>query len=280
VRKLLGALVVAALVACLLASQPALAVPRGRVVIYDKLEVGLDTLMEVTVAGPVEVVEGDTAKVTIMLRAVRPLYVEFLSVSLLYYGPLEYDSKWLFTEWLPFDSVKVLEGASVPAGWSTTIEREVTFSEWGDAIVEVWLGAWYTKWGERTFSQVKIHFPLTKVKPRLLIESERYKELYTSLRLNYSLLLREYELLNKSYADLWQRYEKFSAWCGTLYRNYTQLRSEYDALKRERETYTALAVAALLAAVGVAAYGWVKTVRAGKAQQRATKPAAQEAGGD
>jgi opacity protein-like surface antigen len=41
----------------------------------------------------------------------------------------------------------------------------------------------------------------------------------------------------------------------------------------------ALAAAALLAAAGVAAYGWVKAARAGKAQQRATKPDAREAGG-
>ena len=254
--------------------------------IYDKLEVDLDTLMEVTVAGPVEVVEGDTAKVIIMLRAVRPLYVEFLSVSLLYYGPLEYDSKWLFTEWLSFDSVKVLEGASVPAGWSTTIEREVTFSEWGDAIVEVWLGAWYTKGGERTFSQVKIHFPLTKVKPRLLIEPERYRNLYESLRLNYSILLSNYtkllwsyEQLNKSYANLEKNYIELARKYSSLYWNYTQLLDDYKALKSEPKFYITFAAAALLAAAGVAAYGWLKAAIAGKAQQRATKPAAQEAGG-
>jgi hypothetical protein len=49
-RKLLGAFAIAILVACLLVPQLALAVPQGRVEVSKELEVGLDTLMEVTVA--------------------------------------------------------------------------------------------------------------------------------------------------------------------------------------------------------------------------------------
>jgi hypothetical protein len=281
VRKLLGAFAVAILVVCLLAPQLALAVPQGRVEVSKELEVGLDTLMEVTVVGPAEVAEGDTARVTITLRAVRPLEVRFLRVELSYHSLLKLGDKWVYFGWLPLVSIKVLENTNVPGGWSTTIEREVVFSDWGDAVVEVWLSAYYTDWlGERKYASVTIHFPLTKVKPKLLIEAERYKELYTSLAQNYSILSWMYDRLNASYTSLQQSYSELAGRYSALYRNYTQLRSEYDALKREREAYTALAVAALLAAVGVAAYGWVKTVRAGKAQQHATKPAAQEAGGD
>jgi hypothetical protein len=255
--------------------------------VSEELEVGLDTLMEVVAVGPAEVVEGDTARVSITLRAVRSLEVLLLHVSLRYFSVSESDGKWLYWGWLPLASTKVLENMDVPGGWSTTIEREVEFSEWGDAVVEVQLIAGYTdRLGERKYGSVTVHFPLTKVKPRLMLEAERYRELYTryrelytSLSANYSALLWSYKGLNESYADLEKRYTELADRYSALYRNYTQLRNEYDALKRERETYTALAVAALLAAVGVAAYGWVKTVRAGKAQQRAAKPAAREAGG-
>ena len=280
IRKLLSALAVAILVSCLLAPRPAFAVPQGRVEVSEELEVGLDTLMEVVAVGPAEVVEGDTAKVSITLRAIRPLEVRFLNVYLQYFPVSKLGGEWHYWGWLPLVSVKVLENTDVPGGWSTTIEREVVFWDWGDAIVKVWLSAYYTDWlGERKYVSVTVHFPLTKVKPKLLIEAERYKELYTSLAQNYSILSWMYDRLNASYTSLQRSYSELADRYSALYRNYTQLRSEYDALKREREAYTALAVAALLAAVGVAAYGWVKTVRAGKAQQHATKPAAQEAGG-
>jgi hypothetical protein len=280
VRKLLGALAVAALVACLLTPQPALAVPRGRVEVSEELEVGLDTLMEVTVVGPAEAVEGDTAKVTITLRAVRPLEVSRLRVSLSYHSLLKSDDRWLYFGWLPYVTITVLEKASVPAGWSTTIEREVEFSRWGDVVVEVWLGAYYTDWlGERKYASVTVHFPLTKVKPELMLEAERWRELYWGLERNYSALLWAYRALNGSYAELQRSYDKLTRDYSALYRNYTQLRSEYESLKREREACTALAAAALLAAAGVTAYGWLKAARAGKAQQRAAKPDAREAGG-
>ena len=279
-RKLLGAFAIAILVACLLVPQLALAVPQGRVEVSKELEVGLDTLMEVTVAGPAEVAEGDAARVTITLRAVRPLEVRFLNVYLQYFPVSKLGGEWHYWGWLPLASVKALENTDVPGGWSTTIEREVVFSDWGDAVVEVWLSAYYTDWlGGRKYASVTIHFPLTKVKPKLLIEAERYKELYTSLAQNYSILSWMYDRLNASYTSLQRSYSELADRYSALYRNYTRLQSEYDALKREREAYTALAVAALLGAVGVAAYGWLKAVRAGKAQQHATKPAAQEAGG-
>jgi hypothetical protein len=280
IRKLLSALAVAILVSCLLAPRPAFAVPQGRVEVSEELEVGLDTLMEVVAVGPAEVVEGDTAKVSITLRAIRPLEVRFLYVYLQYFPVSKLGGEWHYWGWLPLASVKVLEKTNVSGGWSTTIEREVKFREWGDVVVEVWLSAYYTDWlGERKYASVTVYFPLTKVKPELLPEAERYRELYESLSANYSALFWMYKGLNESYANLEKRYTELADRYSALYRNYTQLRSEYDALKREREAYTALAVAALLAAVGVAAYGWVKTVRAGKAQQHATKPAAQEAGG-
>ena len=133
-------------------------------------------------------------------------------------------------------------------------------------MVEVWLIARYTGWGgERKSASVEAYLPLTKVEPLLMYQVEQWEVLYRSLYRNYTNLLWEYKWLNSSHS--------------TLLRSYAQLRSEYETLKREREAYTALAVAALLAAAGVAAYGWLKVVRAGKAQQRAAKPAAREAGG-
>jgi hypothetical protein len=287
VRKLLGALAVAALVAYLLTPQPAFAVPRGRVKVSKELVVCSDTLMEVTVLGPAEAVEGDTANVTITLRTIRPLRVWYLNVNLLTISVYKYDDKLYYGGWLPFTTIKVLEDTDVPGGWSTTIEREVKFEEWGDVVVEVELFAWYTdRKGEYKEASVKVHLPLTKVETALMFKTEQYRNLYESLRLNYSILLSDYtillwryEQLNKSYANLEKDYIELARKYSSLYWNYTQLLDDYKALKSEPKFYITFAAAALLAAAGVAAYGWLKAARAGKAPQRATKPAAQEAEG-
>jgi hypothetical protein len=230
--------------------------------------------MEVTVSGPAEVTEGDTAKVSVTLRAVRPLEVRYLDVYLNHFPVYKSDDKWEYFGWLPLVSTKVLEDTNVTGGWSTTIEREVKFSEWGDVVVEVWLGAWYTdRWGERKFGSVKVYFPLTKVEPELLSEAEHYRDLYESLSINYSALLWMYKRLNESHAGLERDYAELADKYSALYWNYTRLSEDYEALKRGAPVAVAL-LAVLLAVTMVAAYGLLKAIKAGRERQRATEAAA------
>ena len=215
--------------------------------------------LEVNVTAPREAVEGDELEITVTVKALAALQIEWLQIWFCVNPDITENPQLEPGSWLTLDSVDLAEDVSVPSGWTTTFTRRIRNPYWGDLVLAVVLNGWRiveskessgggvsVEIGVREYASGEWYIPVVKVKPKELVEYEYIKENYTRLKkyerelaMYKSLaekLREEIENLRTMYGDLQLDYSELNSSYVELVRNYTLLMSNYRSLQDSYET--------------------------------------------